>query len=212
MSSKKNWGVLICKALYALHRGTNKEEVSYAKAFPVALEVLGIPAIEGQSPRAYIRRHEKSLLKYIEAHKQRLFEIAADVNDVKPPRIKKKKRVNAQHKAPVKYVGPPVSSDDFLSTFEWRRVRMMALKKYGPRCQCCGATPADGAVMNVDHIKPRKLFPHLALNVNNLQILCHECNHGKGNWDMTDWRNPAAAELPLDPNDLNHIRDIAKGD
>ena len=81
-----------------------------------------------------------------------------------------------------------VASDEFLSTYEWRRVRMMALKKYGPRCQCCGATPADGAVMNVDHIKPRKLFPSLALDINNLQILCHNCNHGKGNWDQTDWR------------------------
>jgi 5-methylcytosine-specific restriction endonuclease McrA len=81
-----------------------------------------------------------------------------------------------------------VQSDAFLSTYEWRRVRMMALKKYGPRCQCCGATPADGAVMNVDHIKPRKLFPDLALDINNLQILCHDCNHGKGNWDKTDWR------------------------
>lgn len=82
----------------------------------------------------------------------------------------------------------PYCSSEFLNTYEWRRVRMVALKKYGAKCMCCGATPASGAVMNVDHIKPRKLFPELALDVNNLQILCHECNHGKGNWDMTDWR------------------------
>lgn len=84
---------------------------------------------------------------------------------------------------------PKVKSDGFLQSYAWRKVRMMALKLYGPKCQCCGATPATGAVMNVDHIKPRKLFPHLALDVNNLQVLCHECNHGKGNWDMTDWRD-----------------------
>ena len=81
-----------------------------------------------------------------------------------------------------------VRSDAFLSSFEWRKLRMQALKLYGPKCMCCGATPATGAVMNVDHIKPRKLFPQLALEINNLQILCHECNHGKGNWDQTDWR------------------------
>lgn len=78
--------------------------------------------------------------------------------------------------------------DSFLSSFEWRRVRMYALTIYGAKCQCCGATPANGAVMNVDHIKPRKLFPELALDIQNLQVLCHECNHGKGNWDQTDWR------------------------
>jgi hypothetical protein len=41
---------------------------------------------------------------------------------------------------------------------------MEALKKYGPKCMCRGETPKDGAVMNVDHIKPRKLFPDLALD------------------------------------------------
>lgn len=83
------------------------------------------------------------------------------------------------------------TANEFLLSFEWRRVRMEALKKYGPRCMCCGATPATGAVMNVDHIKPRKHFPHLALDINNLQILCETCNHGKGNWDRTDWRSAA---------------------
>jgi hypothetical protein len=83
------------------------------------------------------------------------------------------------------------ASDKFLETFEWRRARMKALKRYGARCQCCGASPMTGAVMNVDHIKPRKLFPHLALSLDNLQVLCHDCNHGKGNWDMTDWRQEA---------------------
>ena len=87
-----------------------------------------------------------------------------------------------------KVSGVDVASKDFLETFAWRKLRMEALKKYGPKCMCCGATPATGAVMNVDHVKPRKLFPALALDINNLQILCHECNHGKGNWDQTDWR------------------------
>ncbi len=65
---------------------------------------------------------------------------------------------------------------------------MEALKRHGARCQCCGATPADGVRMHVDHIKPRRLFPQLALEVENLQVLCELCNHGKGNWDTTDWR------------------------
>jgi len=76
----------------------------------------------------------------------------------------------------------------FLSSPEWRRLRMQVIKKYGPVCMCCGASPKTGAVINVDHIKPRKLFPELSLDINNLQILCGACNHGKGNWDTTDWR------------------------
>ena len=86
-----------------------------------------------------------------------------------------------------------VTTDAFLSSYEWRRVRLVALKKYGAKCQCCGATPDSGAVMNVDHIKPRRIYPELALDPDNLQVLCHECNHGKGNWDMTDWRKKETA-------------------
>lgn len=80
------------------------------------------------------------------------------------------------------------ASDAFLRSYEWRRVRMEALKMHGTRCLCCGASPSTGAVMHVDHIKPRRIYPELALDVTNLQVLCEECNHGKGNWDMTDWR------------------------
>lgn len=81
-----------------------------------------------------------------------------------------------------------LASDAFLLSYEWRKLRMVILKKFGARCQCCGATPADGLRMHVDHIKPRRLHPELALVESNLQVLCEECNHGKGNWDETDWR------------------------
>jgi 5-methylcytosine-specific restriction endonuclease McrA len=83
---------------------------------------------------------------------------------------------------------PPVESDLFLESYDWRQLRYKVLTHYGSKCMCCGRTPKDGSVMNVDHIKPRKLFPQLALDFNNLQILCHDCNHGKGNWDQTDHR------------------------
>ena len=83
------------------------------------------------------------------------------------------------------------STDEFLMSFEWAAMRTMAFKQYGTACQCCGASPKTGAVLNVDHIKPRKLFPELALDIKNLQVLCGPCNKGKGNWDQTDWRAAA---------------------
>lgn len=82
-----------------------------------------------------------------------------------------------------------INSKEFLSSYEWRSLRMRVLKKYGRKCACCGATPESGSVMHVDHIKPRRKYPELALDENNLQVLCEDCNHGKGNWDETDWRS-----------------------
>lgn len=83
---------------------------------------------------------------------------------------------------------------EFLTSFEWRRLRMEVIKERGARCECCGSTPKDGVRINVDHVKPRKRYPELALEKSNLQVLCEVCNHGKGNWDETDWRSAQGGE------------------
>jgi len=101
-------------------------------------------------------------------------------------------------KVPTRWVPYRASSGDlvgtaFLNSYEWRTLRMVVLKKRGARCECCGATPDDGIRINDDHVKPRKLFPDLALDESNLQVLCETCNAGKGNWDSTDWRPESRA-------------------
>jgi len=87
-----------------------------------------------------------------------------------------------------RYHPPPVRMDAFLSSYGWRQLRMKVLVARGARCECCGATRADGVKLHVDHIKPRRKYPELSLEESNLQVLCEVCNHGKGNWDETDWR------------------------
>lgn len=37
----------------------------------------------------------------------------------------------------------------FLKSYEWLKLRIRALDKYGRRCVCCGASPADGVRLNV---------------------------------------------------------------
>ena len=81
-----------------------------------------------------------------------------------------------------------VNSPAFLTSREWLQVRDQALRLWGHSCQRCGASRSDGAVICGDHIKPRKLFPLLALELSNIQVLCATCNWEKENWDHTDWR------------------------
>jgi len=77
---------------------------------------------------------------------------------------------------------------ELYSSRVWKILRYQAFEKYGNRCQCCGGAPSDHLTMHVDHIKPRSTHPDLELDINNLQILCEDCNVGKINqWD-TDWR------------------------
>lgn len=80
--------------------------------------------------------------------------------------------------------------DYFLMSGEWKEIRYRVLRASNGKCSCCGASPLDGIVLNVDHIKSRIKYPELALTISNLQVLCSSCNHGKGWKDETDWREP----------------------
>lgn len=82
---------------------------------------------------------------------------------------------------------PSRNCGDFYSTEQWRQLRYQAIKLHGGACQCCGRKPPE-VVLHVDHIKPRSLFPSLELDINNVQVLCEDCNLGKGAWDQSDWR------------------------
>ena len=73
------------------------------------------------------------------------------------------------------------SSSGFLRSKEWKELRLKALELYGLACFKCGRENSRMFPINVDHIKPRKFFPELALDITNLQPLCGPCNKKKGN-------------------------------
>ncbi|MBB20217.1 MAG: hypothetical protein CMP20_12260 [Rickettsiales bacterium] len=99
----------------------------------------------------------------------------------------KVEQANAKHK----------ERKDFYTSDTWRSLRYQALLTHGRRCLCCGATPETGAVLHVDHIKPRSTHPELSMDIDNLQILCADCNLGKSNVDDTDFR-PRKREVVWD--------------
>lgn len=88
----------------------------------------------------------------------------------------------------------------FYASWAWRTLRMEVLKEFGARCMCCGATPdhkdmsGNPVKIVVDHIKPIHNYWSLRLKKSNLQVLCDECNQGKGAWDQTDHRPSEAPD------------------
>lgn len=65
------------------------------------------------------------------------------------------------------------------STATWRRIRERVLKKQ-KECVFCGSKES----LQADHIKPRSLYPELALCEKNVQTLCQICNIKKGNKEI----------------------------
>jgi 5-methylcytosine-specific restriction protein A len=54
----------------------------------------------------------------------------------------------------------------------WRATRRAALIRAGYRCAVCGISIAGPKQARVDHIKPLRTHPHLALSLANLRALC----------------------------------------
>ena len=69
------------------------------------------------------------------------------------------------------------------STTQWRKLREIVIRRDGGMCQACGL---EGN--HVDHIVPRRLGGDDSLN--NLQLLCQNCNLRKGGTFFDKPRTP----------------------
>lgn len=105
--------------------------------------------------------------------------------------------VSSETPSPVGYISRcrqneplDLTPDVFYKSWRWKELRLIALDVCGRRCVCCGATPAPSnkVVLHVDHIKPLRSNPSLALDLSNLQVLCEDCNQGKSWFNTNDYR------------------------
>lgn len=78
-------------------------------------------------------------------------------------------------------------AESFYHSLEWRSIRYEVLKKYNGKCALCGRSAKDGIVLHVDHIVPLSKDWNKRLDINNLQVLCEDCNLGKSNKDCIKW-------------------------
>jgi 5-methylcytosine-specific restriction endonuclease McrA len=119
--------------------------------------------------------------------------LAADavLSNVPKPKITEQgKKDRERRAASAARAASKKAADDFYASWEWKRVRYEALKIHGRRCQCCGWQPGDcDGHLVVDHIKPRRRYPELELELSNLQVLCNDCNMGKGAAYEDDFRS-----------------------
>lgn len=147
------------------------EHPFYYRSIANALIKIGIQKHQGATDKSFVNRHYDKIVEHLKKH--------GLVHQSYQPKTTKTKKST-----------PPTVQQEvgFYSTREWLELRYAILKKYKATCMCCGATRADGTQIHVDHIKPRFKHPELALDINNLQVLCAECNRGKSYKDDTDWR------------------------
>ncbi len=66
----------------------------------------------------------------------------------------------------------------FYQRREWQELRYKVLRNHDFKCMACNNKNKE---LHVDHIKPKSVYPELALVESNLQVLCKDCNLGKSN-------------------------------
>lgn len=68
----------------------------------------------------------------------------------------------------------------FYSSPEWIMIRKQVIEEEGRVCAECGKQIKNDIDITVDHKRPRSKYPDLALNRENLCVLCRTCNSKKG--------------------------------
>lgn len=127
-------------------------------------------------------KESKQLLLSLTVSSNDFYDFVVSKNDVRSVVDQLSLSFSKKREIPSDWTTDFIASSKFLDSFEWKSLRYDALKHYdslnAKRCMLCNA---DRVTLNVDHIRPRKFYPHLALDGSNLQILCSSCNHGKSN-------------------------------
>ena len=68
----------------------------------------------------------------------------------------------------------------FYNSPEWSTLRNRVIREEGKQCNICYRIIKKPEDLTVDHIKPRSVFPELALQRENLRVVCRSCNSRKG--------------------------------
>lgn len=76
--------------------------------------------------------------------------------------------------------------DAFRTSPEGREWRDQQFKRYGHRCPECNKI-INRNNANIDHKYPRRFYPWLAWEIENLWVMCIDCNKAKGHLEWEDY-------------------------
>jgi len=83
-----------------------------------------------------------------------------------------------------RYRDEQLTSPDFFHSEAWQALRKSTLERSEARCFRCGRRAS--AMLVVEHIEPREIAPHLALEPSNVEIICHGCRQARSAATGTD--------------------------
>lgn len=108
----------------------------------------------------------------------------------------RREELKRRHGADCRVILDPRFRREFEDLGLAREIYAEVIAASGHRCAACGRQFSQRRrkpLLHVDHIRPRKLFPHLVYVRSNLQVLCRPCNSHKSAYDGDDWKEVVVA-------------------
>ena len=103
---------------------------------------------------------------------------------IKVKKVKTKNKVQLKHSVK--------SVENIYQSTRWADIKKVIYSLYDFKCMKCGTNQNE---MHVDHICPVSKYPAMKWSINNLQLLCKNCNMEKSNVNENDYRTLEQKEL-----------------
>jgi hypothetical protein len=103
---------------------------------------------------------------------------------IKVKKVKTKNKVQLKHSVK--------SVENIYQSTRWADTKKVVYSLYDFKCMKCGAKDKE---MHVDHICPVSKYPAMKWSINNLQLLCKNCNMEKSNVNENDYRTLEQKDL-----------------
>ncbi|QYJ99440.1 hypothetical protein K0J45_09700 [Shewanella alkalitolerans] len=101
---------------------------------------------------------------------------------------------------------PEKEKQKLISHYRNEHVRCALIKSSYGKCAFCECIPSEGGNVEVEHFKPKSIYPELTFEWNNFLPSCRKCNGSKDSHDTGI--EPIINPYDIDPKDVFYFEDI----
>lgn len=101
---------------------------------------------------------------------------------------------------------PKKEKDSLISHYRDDLIKQHLFESSMQKCAFCECKPAEGGNIEVEHFRPKSIYPKLTFEWDNFLPSCRKCNLSKSNHDTE--ASPIVNPYDIDPELLFHYEDI----
>jgi uncharacterized protein (TIGR02646 family) len=102
---------------------------------------------------------------------------------------------------------PEDTKEKLLAHYRHKDIQSALTESSSGKCAFCECIPSEGGNIEIEHFKPKSIYPDLTFDWTNLLPSCRKCNGSKSNHDTAT--EPIVNPYDTDPADIFYYEDIS---